>query len=398
MIDITKLNIKEKVELLKALYKDIAGKGIKGDTQLAHINTFEARILKMYGGSGTINPETGLPQYFGGGGGGGSQPDVTTQYVREAPGIEERKLGLMDIASSLAKTPLNLPAIQVQGLTGLEQQGITQSGITGVGAPTLQSGIGAIQGAQTAAGQGVGLANLYGAGAVRTAAADPTSTQFQNYFNPYQQYITDEINRQAQMQQNQIGAQAIQSGAFGGGREGVQRAELGGRTLQAIGQAQGTAFQNALNAFQQNQALQAQTGLQAGQLGLQGGQLQAQTGLQAGAQLGQLGQMQQGMAQSDINQLMAAGGLQRQLGQQAIDATRQTQLQQMYEPYQRAEFLKNIYAAGPTSQSAITTTTSPGTNPLAQAAGAGLGAYATYSALQRQPAAVQTAVQTRSGV
>ena len=362
MIDIKKLNTKQKVELLKALYKDIAGKGIKGDTQLAHINTFEARILKMYGGSGTINPETGLPQYFGGGGGGSSQPDTTTQYVREAPGIEERKLGLMDIASSLAKTPLNLPAIQVQGLTGLEQQGVTQSGITGLGAPTVGQGIGAIQGAQAA------------------TALTPTSTQFQQYFNPYQQYITDEINRQAQMQQNQIGAQAIQASAFGGGREGVQRAELGGRTLSAIGTAQGTAFQNALNAFQQNQALQAQTGLQ------------------AGAQLGQLGQMQQGMAQADINQLMAAGGLQRQLGQQAIDATRQTQLQQMYEPYQRAEFLKNIYAAGPTSQSAITTTTSPGTNPLAQAAGAGLGAYATYSALQRQPAAVQTAVQTRSGV
>jgi len=362
MIDITKLNIKEKVELLKALYKDIAAKGIKGDTQLAHINTFEARILKMYGGSGTINPETGLPQYFGGGGGGSSAPETTTQYVREAPGIEERKLGLMDIASSLAKTPLNLPAIQVQGLTGLEQQGVTQSGITGLGAPAVTQGIGSIQGAQTAAG------------------LTPTSTQFQQYLNPYQSYITDEINRQAQMQQNQIGAQAIQAGAFGGGREGVQRAELGGRTLQAIGTAQGTAFQNALNAFQQNQALQAQTGLQ------------------AGAQLGQLGQMQQGMAQADINQLMAAGGLQRQLGQQALDATRQTQLQQMYEPYQRAEFLKNIYAAGPTSQSAITTTTSPGTNPLAQAAGAGLGAYATYSALQRQPAAVQTAVQARSGV
>ena len=36
---------------------------------------------------------------FGGGGssgGGGSapaQPDTTTQYIREAPGIEERKLG-----------------------------------------------------------------------------------------------------------------------------------------------------------------------------------------------------------------------------------------------------------------------------------------------------------------
>ena len=116
MIDIKKLNIKEKVELFKQLYKDISSKGIKGDTELAHINEFEKKLLIMHGGSGTINPETGLRQYFGGGGGGSTQPDTTTQYVREAPGIEERKLGLMDIASSLAQKPLSLPAIQVQGL------------------------------------------------------------------------------------------------------------------------------------------------------------------------------------------------------------------------------------------------------------------------------------------
>jgi hypothetical protein len=361
MIDIKKLNIKEKVELFKQLYKEISSKGIKGDTELAHINEFEKKLLVMHGGSGTINPETGLRQYFGGGGGGSTQPDTTTQYVREAPGIEERKLGLMDIASSLAQKPLSLPAIQVQGLGGLEQQGLTASGITGVGQPTVGQGIASIQGAQ------------------QTAALDPTSTQFQNYFNPYQSFITDEINRQAQMQQNQIANQAVMGGAFGGGREGVQRAELGGRTLQAIGQAQGTAFQNALNSFQQNQALQAQTGLQ------------------GGAQLGQLGTVQQSMAQGDINQLMAGGGLQRQLGQQALDAARQTTLQQQYEPYQRAEFIKNIYAAGPTSQSAITSTTSPGTNPLAQAAGAGLGAYATYSALTTKPA-VQTGLNATAGV
>jgi hypothetical protein len=358
-----KLTTQQKVELFKYLYKEIAGKGIGGDTELAHINTFESRLLRMVGGAGTINPETGLTQYFGGGGGGqAAQPDTTTQYVREAPGIEERKLGLMDIASSLAQKPLSLPAIQVQGLGGLEQQGLTASGITGVGQPTVGQGIASIQGAQ------------------QTAALDPTSTQFQNYFNPYQSFITDEINRQAQMQQNQIANQAVMGGAFGGGREGVQRAELGGRTLSAIGQAQGTAFQNALNTFQQNQALQTQAGLQ------------------GGAQLGQLGTVQQSMAQGDINQLMAGGGLQRQLGQQALDAARQTTLQQQYEPFQRAEFLKNIYAAGPTSQSAITSTTSPGTNPLAQAAGAGLGAYATYSALNRQPAALQTAFNTQATV
>ena len=312
---------------------------------------------------------------FGGGGssgGGGSQPDTTTQYIREAPGIEERKLGLMDTAAELAKTPVNIPQINVQGMSALENQGITQSGTTGVGANTMNAGIGSVLNAQNA------------------AAMDPTSAQFQNYLNPYSSFVTDEINRQSQMQQNQIGQNAVMGGAFGGGREGVQQAELGGRTLSAIGQAQGTVFQNAMNAFQNNQNLQSQTNLNAGNMALQGGQLN----LQAGSQLGQMGQAQQGMAQQDINQLMAAGGLQRQLGQQALDATRQTELQRAYEPYQRMEFVKNMYAAGPTTQSAITQSTSPGTNPLAQAAGAGLGAYATYSALNKAPALQSAAATT----
>jgi hypothetical protein len=39
-------------------------KGRMGDTMLAHISPDEARLLKTMGGSGTINPETGLPEYF----------------------------------------------------------------------------------------------------------------------------------------------------------------------------------------------------------------------------------------------------------------------------------------------------------------------------------------------
>jgi hypothetical protein len=66
-----KLTTKQKVELFKELYAEISSKGVKGDTELAHINRFESRILRMLGGSGTINIETGLKQYFGGGGGGG---------------------------------------------------------------------------------------------------------------------------------------------------------------------------------------------------------------------------------------------------------------------------------------------------------------------------------------
>ena len=253
----------------------------------------------------------------------------------------------MDIASSLAKTPINLPAIQVSPASALEQQGITASGTTGVGAPTTTAGIGAA------------LQSLQG----------PNINQF---LNPYQSYVIDEINRQAAQAQNRLGAQAVMSGAFGGGREGVAQAELERARLGQVGQAMATGFGQAANLATQQQQL----------------------GLQGASQLGVLGRQQQGMAQGDINQLMAAGGLQRQLGQQALDAARQTELQRAYEPFQRAEFLKNIYAAGPTTQSAVTSTTAPSAagNPLAQAAGAGLGAYATYSMLNRQPAAAQAAL------
>ena len=49
---------------LKTLAKELQSKGRHGDTMLAHINPQEAGILKALGGSGTINPDTGLPEYF----------------------------------------------------------------------------------------------------------------------------------------------------------------------------------------------------------------------------------------------------------------------------------------------------------------------------------------------
>lgn len=42
----------------------LASKGRNGDSILAHITPSEARLLKSMGGSGTINPETGLPEFF----------------------------------------------------------------------------------------------------------------------------------------------------------------------------------------------------------------------------------------------------------------------------------------------------------------------------------------------
>jgi hypothetical protein len=158
------------------------------------------------------------------------------------------------------------------------------------------------------------------------------------------------------MMQNKLGAQAIGAGAFGGGREGVQQAELQGRTLSNIGRSLAQGFQTALG----------------------GAQRQQQIGLLAGQQLGALGAQQQRMSQADLQQLMAAGGLQRQLAQATLDAQRQTELQQLYEPYQRAEFLANLYAQGPKTQSGVTMGTTPSTSPFAQAVGTGIGAFAAY--------------------
>ena len=62
--------IKLKIWLYNWLAKDLGKLGREGDTELAHVNTWEANLLRAHGGSGTINPVTGLREYKGGGGGG----------------------------------------------------------------------------------------------------------------------------------------------------------------------------------------------------------------------------------------------------------------------------------------------------------------------------------------
>jgi len=280
-----------------------------------------------------------------GGGGSAPAPDTTTQFIREAPGIEERKLELMDLARSTAQTPISIPDIQVQQLSPLEQAAITQAGQTGVGAGAVGQ---AITGTQAAMG----------------------APNIQQFYNPYQSYVLDEINRQSAMRQNQLAGQSVMAGAFGGGRQGIQAAEEERARLGQIGQAQAVGFQSALGAAQQQQAAE-----------------------RAGAaQLGTLGQVQQQMAGTDIQRQLQAGGLQRQIAQAQLDASRQTQLQRSAEPLQRLEFLSNIYAAGPKSTSGITAATLPQSSPLAQSIGTGLGVAQAYQGVTNP--AVQTAKTT----
>ena len=128
-------------------------------------------------------------------------------------------------------------------------------------------------------------------------------TAYQAYMSPFQQDVIDttlaEFDRQTQAGLPSLAAQAIGAGAFGGGREGVQRAEflsnqarnraaLQAQLLQqGFGQAQNLAaadFQRNLTLAQQTPALLGQqisalTGLGAQQ------QARAQQGLTAQQQL-----------------------------------------------------------------------------------------------------------------
>ena len=49
---------------LKPMAAAMAQQGRYGDTMLAHISPREARMLRQMGGSGTTNPNTGLPEFF----------------------------------------------------------------------------------------------------------------------------------------------------------------------------------------------------------------------------------------------------------------------------------------------------------------------------------------------
>jgi len=341
-----------KVWLYKCLYEDIAEKGEYEDTELAHVNPYEVKLLKQIGGKGRLNKATGLKGYFGGGGSpapapapGGSGRQETIS--REAPEIEARKLALYDQAIDLARQPMEIPEYKVAGPSPLETQAFQQSAQTGIGAVPVQVGIGA------------------SLGAGQTAMTDITQQGglIDSFMNPYQRYVIDEINRQSQIQSNQQAAEAVASGAFGSGREGVQRAEQERLRLGLIGQAQAKGFDTALGAAERQR------------------QFQTTAQLNQASQLASLGQTQQTMAQRDIQQQLQGGQLQRDIAQKGLEAQRATQVARQAEPFQRVEFAKGIMTALPTTASQITATTGPGANPLAQAAGAGIGAYAAYNLL-----------------
>ena len=137
---------------------------------------------------------------------------------------------------------------------------------------------------------------------------------YQQFMSPYQQQVMDttltEFDRQKQMALAQQQAQAVAGGAFGGAREGVQRAEYGAQTLQDRAALQAQLLQQGFGQAQQaaGQAFQQQQGLASLQPQLLGSQIGA----------------------------MSALGQQQQQQQQAIlDAQATAAKEAAFEPYTR---------------------------------------------------------------
>lgn len=289
--------------------------------------------------------------------------ETTETIVREYGPIEQYKLDLLETAKKRSQQDLNLPAFQSAGLSDVQKEAVRlgQQGI-GAYAPFLQAGQQAVErgigtlGAAQQAISGVNIAPQYqqalqgmaagqqtagmmgaGAGMVGQAAQMiPTQAQLgpsqqylaeaargatgaslaydprlaSSFMDPYQQQVTQqalrEMRRQGDIAQQGQAAQAIRSGAFGGTREGIQRAEMerglqdvmSQRIAEDMSRNYLQAQQAAMGSFEQQQQRQlAGAGQMAGIGGTFGQQALSQAGLgQAGAGLlGQLGASQAGI-------------------------------------------------------------------------------------------------------
>ena len=231
----------------------------------------------------------------------------------------------------------------------------------------------------------------------------PTSSQIQQYMSPYQSQVIDttlsEFDRQRAIQEKSIADQAIASGAFGGGREGVQRAEYQSQSdrdraalqaqllQQGFGQAQQARQQDIATRFGLGQA---QSGLAGQTVGLgqaQSGLAGQQSGL-AGQQLG-LGQFQTGLAsqvpqlqRGDVSMLGQVGAAQQAQSQAELDAARQGARTAAYEPLERLGFFGQGVTGlmgGYPAQYQFSQT--PPASPLQTALGLGTGIAGIFGAL-----------------
>ena len=256
----------------------------------------------------------------------------------------------------LLDSPLNLPGFQIAGMDPLRSRAISLGeNLVGSFRPFVQGAADQALAGQQALTQGMQF-------------LQPEAIE--RFQNPFQQQVIDatmdQLNRQADLRRAGASAAAVRSGAFGGSREGVQRAE----TERGLQQVKGDTLSRLLSSGFQS-ALQAaqNAGRLSGGLGQAFGSLAGTTG--------DLGRLQQALGQADISQLSQLGALRQGQQQAQLDAQRQNLMQQAQEPFTRLQLGQNLLQGMPSASipSTFQQATTPGANPFLQ----GVGAYTTLS-------------------
>lgn len=271
--------------------------------------------------------------------------------------------GLMDIAKKRSETPVDIPGYQFAEFDPMQTSAFNLA----------QQGVGSYQPFVQSASEafGTGISSLAGG----AQAYNPYSAA--SYMNPYQQQVTQnalaEMQRQSQIAQQQLNANAVRSGAFGGSRQGVQAAETA-RNLADI-QSQ-RIFQDYAANYQQAQAA-AQADFENQQRRLQQAGIST---LGAASGIANLGGQVQALQQGDISQLYNLGAQRYGKTQAQLDAERSLALQKQYEPFQRIQFASDIYRGAPSGQTTLAQTYGQQPSLASQFTG---GALSTYGALSQ---------------
>jgi hypothetical protein len=277
---------------------------------------------------------------------------------------EYAKQPTADMAATLGELlnkQVNVPEQQVAGFSPTQQAAMQQA-YQGIGAyrPFLD----AAQQTQAAA------LGTTGAGVQALGQMNFDPNRAQAFMDPYQQNVTNEalkeIDRQSQMASNQLAGKAVQAGAFGGSRFGLQQSELA-RNAQDLKSRR--IFEDLSRNYQQAQATAQAANTQRMQQAQQFGNLGKATSGIGGVMAG-LGAQTQQLGQSDVNQLMGIGGMQQQLMQKGFDTQTANIAAMENAPFQRlsagAGIMGQLLPGGAGTQVVAPFAQ---TNPYAQAAG-----------------------------
>ena len=313
-----------------------------------------------------------------------AEPTITEQVVREAPEIEAIKIALLRDAQELSATPVNLPDYQVAGFTDLQRvaQGRGEAGIGGfepylaAGSQLMGQAATPVQGAYQAANPYITGGIGSGQAMMGQGAQGFTAEQLAGYMNPYQQAVSDEINRSYDISLNNTAGLAVGQGAFGGSRGEVALQEINRNRATALAQAQAANFGQASQQAAAERQRQIAAGQGIGTLGVQGGQALGQLGIAQGEALSNLGirqaalgETQQKLNQADTQFGFDLGERDRMLNQMTLDAGRRSQIEEAYEPYQRLGFLSDIYKGAPSTQMTLSGVSAPSASPFQQLIG-----------------------------